>query len=428
MFTPPWFRRLDGIIASMSPGFHRLMAAQGLAGLADNALLLVVIAMLIEQSKAAHWIPLLKLGFTLSYVLLGPWVGRVADAWHKPVVMQWANALKLMAIASLMLGLDVMLAYVCVGLGAAIYSPAKYGWITEVEPPERLVSANAWIEVSTVSAAVLGVALGGALISDLWTTLHWVHGINEWGGWSSRFGASVFVIMGVYAAVALIQRGIPHSGITPTASQWHLTRVCTDFWVDQKAMWSDPMGQVSLAVTTLFWGVGATMQLLVLLWCQQVLGLGLDQGAYLQACTAAGVVVGAWMAGRWVPLHRATRVLGLGVLLGLMLPLMNLVTTWPMALCMMLLVGAISGLFVVPMNALLQHRGITLLTAGRSVAVQNLNENASVVLMMAVYSGLLYLECPFATITWVLGGLIALCMALVCARHVGRNPASTQGP
>jgi hypothetical protein len=198
--------------------------------------------------------------------------------------------------------------------------------------------------------------------------------------------------------------------------------------VDQKAMWSDPMGQVSLAVTTLFWGVGATMQLLVLLWCQQVLGLGLDQGAYLQACTAAGVVVGAWMAGRWVPLHRATRVLGLGVLLGLMLPLMNLVTTWPMALCMMLLVGAISGLFVVPMNALLQHRGITLLTAGRSVAVQNVNENASVVLMMAVYSGLLYLECPFATITWVLGGLIALCMALVCARHVGRNPASTQGP
>ena len=148
----------------MSPGFHRLMGAQGLAGLADNALLLVVIAMLIEQSKAAHWIPLLKLGFTLSYVVLGPWVGRLADAWHKPRVMQWANALKWMAVLSILLGLDVMLAYVWVGLGAAIYSPAKYGWITEVEPPQRLVHANAWIEVSTVSAAVFGVALGDTVL------------------------------------------------------------------------------------------------------------------------------------------------------------------------------------------------------------------------------------------------------------------------
>jgi MFS family permease len=162
----------------MSPGFHRLMGAQGLAGLADNALLLVVIAMLIEQSKAAHWIPLLKLGFTLSYVVLGPWVGRLADAWHKPRVMQWANAFKLMAVLSILLGLDVMLAYVWVGLGAAIYSPAKYGWITEVEPPHRLVHANAWIEVSTVSAAVFGVALGGLLISDAWTHSQLAQAIN----------------------------------------------------------------------------------------------------------------------------------------------------------------------------------------------------------------------------------------------------------
>jgi hypothetical protein len=162
------------------------------------------------------------------------------------------------------------------------------------------------------------------------------------------------------------------------------------------------------------------MQLLVLLWCQQVLGLGLDQGAYLQACTAVGVVLGAWLAGRWVPLHQAPRVLVLGVVLGLMLPLMNGVQAWPLALVVMLLVGVISGLFVVPMNALLQHRGISLLSAGRSIAVQNVNENASVVTMMGVYSALLYWQCPFETITWVLGGFIATCMSLVCGLHARR--------
>ncbi|NBY05118.1 MAG: lysophospholipid transporter LplT, partial [Betaproteobacteria bacterium] len=307
----------------MSPGFYRLMGAQGLAGLADNALLLVVIAMLIEQSKAAHWIPLLKLGFNLSYVVLGPWVGRLADAWHKPRVMQWANGLKLMAVLSILLGLDVMLAYVWVGLGAAIYSPAKYGWITEVEPPHRLVQANAWIEVSTVSAAVLGVALGGLLISDAWTSSPLALAINAMAWWDSRLGVSVMLIFGLYVAVALMQRGIPHSGVPCLTRGWQLGQVWRDFWVDQKILWTDRLGQVSLAVTTLFWGVGATMQLLVLLWCQQVLGLGLDQGAYLQACTAVGVVVGAWLAGRWVPLHLATRVLGLGVVLGLLLPTMN---------------------------------------------------------------------------------------------------------
>jgi MFS family permease len=408
----------------MSPGFHRLMGAQALAGLADNALLLVVIAMLIEQSKAAHWIPLLKLGFTLSYVVLGPWVGRLADAWHKPRVMQWANALKLLAVLSILLGLDVMLAYVWVGLGAAIYSPAKYGWITEVEPPHRLVHANAWIEVSTVSAAVFGVALGGLLISDTWTHSQLAQAINAWAWWDSRLGASVVLIFGFYVAVAWIQRGIPHSGVPCLSRGWHVGQVWRDFWVDQKTLWTDPLGQVSLAVTTLFWGVGATMQLLVLLWCQQVLGLGLDQGAYLQACTAVGVVLGAWLAGRWVPLHQATRVLGLGVVLGLLLPLMNAVHSWPFALGVMLFVGVISGLFVVPMNALLQHRGVRLLSAGRSIAVQNVNENASTVTMMGVYSGLLYLQCPFETITWILGGFIATCMALVCALHARRSRAS----
>jgi len=409
----------------MSPGFHRLMGAQALAGLADNALLLVVIAMLIEQAKSAHWIPLLKLGFTLSYVVLGPWVGRLADAWHKPRVMQWANAFKMMAVFAIFLGLDVMLAYVWVGLGAAIYSPAKYGWVTEVEPPHRLVQANAWIEVSIVSAAVFGVALGGALISDAWTGLPWVQAIQDLGWWDSRFGVSLGLIFAIYAAVALIQRGIPHSGVPCLSSAWHLGRVWRDFCRDQKTLWTDPLGQVSLAVTTLFWGVGATMQLLVLLWCQQVLGLGLDQGAYLQACTAVGVVFGAALAGRWVPLSRATRVLGLGVVLGLMLPLMNGVHTWPVALAVMLGVGLISGLFVVPMNALLQHRGVSLLSAGRSVAVQNVNENASIVLMMGVYSGLLYVHCPFETITWILGGFIATCMALVYGLHARRTRAAS---
>jgi hypothetical protein len=167
---------------------------------------------------------------------------------------------------------------------------------------------------------------------------------------------------------------------------WNFMSICQGFWQDFKRLWTDPLGSISLSVTTLFWGVGATLQLLVLSWAQEKLLLNLSQAAYLQAATAVGVIAGAALAARWVALHQATWVLGLGLAMGALLPIMLWVTQWQTAVLLTTLLGLVGGFFVVPMNALLQHRGVVLLSAGRSIAIQNVNENASILAMMAAGS------------------------------------------
>jgi LPLT family lysophospholipid transporter-like MFS transporter len=194
-----------------------------------------------------------------------------------------------------------------------------------------------------------------------------------------------------------------------------------EFWRSHCTLWGDALGRVTLSVTTLFWGVGATLQFLVLRWAQEHLGLGLDQAAYLQGVTALGVTVGAVAAGRLVPLARATSVLPMGILMGLLMPLMVAVDSVPMAAALLMVVGALAGFFVVPMNALLQHRGCTLLSAGRSIAVQNFNENASVLLMLALYSALVALQLPLAALLWGFGLAIAAIVALVARGHRRRQ-------
>jgi hypothetical protein len=171
-----------------------------------------------------------------------------------------------------------------------------------------------------------------------------------------------------------------------------------------------------LSVTTLFWGVGATLQLLVLAWAQLKLSLDLSQAAYLQAATAVGVIMGAALAARWVALHQATKVVAIGLLLGMLLPVMLWVTQWQSAVLLTTLLGIVGGFFVVPMNALLQHRGVVLLTAGRSIAVQNVNENASILAMMAGYSALLYFHVPVEYLILLLALLLITVMARVMWR------------
>ena len=400
------------------------MGAQFISALADNALLLVAMALLVEQGQAAFWVPLLKLMFTLSYVVLGPWVGVCADTWPKQKVMMVANGVKALASMAMLWGVNPLLAFAIVGVGAAVYAPAKYGLVTELAQPEQLVTANAWIEISTVSAVLLGVVLGGALVSPAWLQLTWVQAWSSFQGLESVYAASLAMLLVCYGLAAVLNLFIQGSGRVYAPMPWQLTVLLSGFWQDLKSLWRDPLGSISLSVTTLFWGVGACLQLIVLSWAQESLLLSLSQAAYLQAATAVGVMAGAALAARWVALHQATRVLGLGLAMGALLPIMLWVTQWQTAVLLTALLGMVGGFFVVPMNALLQHRGVVLLSAGRSIAIQNVNENASILAMMAAYSGLLYFHAKVEDLILALAFLMIAVMARVVWRYQSMKPPS----
>jgi LPLT family lysophospholipid transporter-like MFS transporter len=404
-------------VPSKQAGFYVLIAAQFASALADNALLLLVIALLQAQAQAAFWIPLIKVMFTLSYVLSGPWVGAWSDSRPKHGVMMRANGLKLAACIALLAGADPITAFAFTGLGAAMYAPAKYGLITELVPADELVHANAWIEVSAVCAALFGVMLGGALVSDTWLSSELCMYLKNALPFQQSFAVSMGVIGLLYLLAGALNTGIPDSGKRYADTGWHIREVWHSFINDQRTLWRDPLGGISLSVTSLFWGVGASMQLLVLAWAQNMLNLSLTQAAYLQASTAIGVVAGALLAARLIALQSAPKVLFTGVLLGLALPLMLAIDHWQWALLLTLGLGALSGFFVVPMNALLQARGAQLLSAGRSIAVQNTCENSSILLMLGAYSLLTFVNWPVQRVIVALAVLILIGMLHAWWRH-----------
>ncbi len=407
--------------AGLPRGFHRLIAAQFFSALADNALLIVTIALLVRQGAPAWWAPMLKFGFTLSYVLLAPVVGPLADAWPKARLMAWMNAVKVLGVLGLLAGWPPLLAFSIVGFGAAAYAPAKYGLITEMVGPDRLVQANGWIEVSVVSAALLGAVLGGLLVSPWWLALQPADIALP------TLATSFIALLAVYAVAGWLNVGIPDSGARYPASAIHPVALLRTFVAANRTLWRDADGGLSLAVTTIFWGLGATLQFIVLRWAGDVLQLPLDQAAYLQAAVAVGVVIGASAAGRWVALHRARRMLGAGVVLGLTMPLVAETSSLAWALPLLVVVGAVGGLMVVPLNALLQHRGCVLLSAGRSIAVQGFNENASVLAMLAVYAALIALDVPIVPLMWGFGLAIAAAISALIVRERRRAGSSRSG-
>lgn len=421
----------------MPKGFHWIIAAQFVSALADHALLIVTIAALAAQGLPAWWAPLLKLGFTLAYVVLAPLAGPVADAFPKGRLMGWMNATKGVAALALLAGANPVLAFTLAGLGAAGYAPAKYGLITELVPPRQLVQANGWIEVSVVCAALLGTGLGGYLVSRHWlegpVALAWTSAMASWasnstwiGVWANLLVAplalSIASLVGLYLLAGLINLPVPASRARYPTSAVHPAALCRDFWRSNLRLWRDADGgRLSLCVTTLFWGAGATLQFIVLRWAQDALALNLSQAAYLQAAVAIGVVAGAVAAGRWVPLRRAREMLWAGVVLGGMMVAMTQVRQLPVAVVLLLVAGAMGGLMVVPLNALLQHRGHVLLTAGRSVAVQGFNENASVLALVGLYTLLIAADWPVQRIMGALGVVISACIAALWWRDAGRR-------
>ena len=426
----------------MNRSFYIIMAAQFFSSLADNALLIAAIALLAQLNAPAWMTPLLKLFFVLSYVLLAAFVGAFADSRPKGNVMFITNTIKFVGCVVMLFGSHPLFSYAIVGLGAAAYSPAKYGILTELLPPEKLVAANGWIEGLTVGSIILGTVLGGVLISaSVSQSLLSIDIPNMTTGIDTPAESAILIIMMIYVIAALINLKIPDTGARYVSQKTNPIELIKDFSVCFKTLWNDRLGQISLAVTTLFWGAGATLQFIVIKWAQVALHMTLSQGAILQAISAVGVAIGAVYAACSVPLRKSLKVLPYGIVMGLVVCVMAIYNSDMLpnttlfaigkfqislnlipAYFLLVLVGCLAGYFVVPMNALLQHRGHVLMSAGHSIAVQNFNENISVLAMLAIYSLLIWLDLPVQSVIVGFGLVVSVIMWLVIKRHA-RNQA-----
>ena len=435
----------------MKPGFYTIMAAQFFSSLADNALLVAAIALLAQLAGPAWMVPMLKFFFVVSYVVLAAWVGAFADSMPKGRVMFIANLIKVGGCAMMLLYqfltpgalpqyVTVLLAYAVVGFGAAAYSPAKYGILTELLPPQQLVAANGWIEGTTVGSIILGTVLGGALVSTVVSTRLLGFDLPVLDTWiDTGPEAAIVVIAFFYGVAALFNLYIPDTGVDHRQPSNNPLFLMREFSHCVSLLWRDKLGQISLATTTLFWGAGATLQFIVLKWAEQSLGMNLSQGAILQAVVAVGIAVGAVVAATKVTLRQAASILPVGVAMGLVVMVLAMysrdmgphgsfalelfgrtlgVPYYVLVACaILMIVGTLAGFFVVPMNALLQHRGHVLMGAGHSIAVQNFNENLAILVMLAGYAGMIMADLSVRTVILIFGLFVSSTMTLVLLRH-----------
>jgi MFS family permease len=391
----------------LKAGFYTIMAAQFFSSLADNALLIAAIALLMQSHEPEWMTPLLKLFFIVSYVMLAPLVGAFADSMPKGRVMFITNTIKIVGCAMMFFSIHPLLAYAVVGLGAAAYSPAKYGILTELLPPQQLVVANGWIEGLTVASIILGTLAGGALISPtvsgmllsidvpmLDTTI------------DTAAEAAIAVTISGYAIAAAFNLYIPDTGVDHRIPHRNPVYLFEEFAHCVKLLWKDKLGQISLATTTLFWGAGATLQFIVLKWAETALNLPLSQASMLQGVTAVGIAMGAVAAAKFVALKDAPRVIPLGMFMGLGVIGMVFVRDIYIAIAMLIAIGALAGFFV-------------LMGAGHSIAVQNFNENISVLTMLGIYALMIRYDLPIYTVIVLFGLFVAGAMFMVRKRHLG---------
>jgi MFS family permease len=378
----------------MNKGFYTLLIAQFFSALADNALLFAAIALLTKLNSPDWHTPLLQQFFVISYILLAPFVGSIADAFPKGSVMFFSNSVKVAGCIAMIFGMPPLYAYGIVGIGAAAYSPAKYGILTEMLPSNLLVKGNGWMEGSTVTAIIVGAIIGGKLAND-----------------DPHF--AMLVITGLYITAAFFNYFIPKLPIEIKLESKSAFYMLKDFWHAFITLWKDPLGQVSLAVTTLFWGAGATLRLVVLAWAALALKFNIEQSTQLIATVAIGIAVGSVVASKYIKLEESTKVLPAGIIMGLLVILMVFVNDWQIAALLLFFIGALSGFFVVPLNALLQHRGHLLIGAGHSIAVQNFNEHIGILIMLGFYLLMVKANIAINTIIIAFGLFITLSMSII---------------
>jgi LPLT family lysophospholipid transporter-like MFS transporter len=370
-------------------GFSTIMSAQFFSSLADNALFVAAVELL-RTGGAPEWqraalVPM----FAFFYVVLAPFVGAFADALPKGRVMFISNAIKVVGCLMMLFGTHPLLAYSVVGLGAAAYSPAKYGILTELLPPSQLVKANGWIEGLTIGSIILGVLLGGQLVGTRMASM--LLGVDMPGldtGVDTAPEAAIAAIVSLYVVAAGFNLYIPRTDAPLQPMDGNPLRLARDFQHCNTRLWEDKLGQISLATTTLFWGVSGNLRYIVLAWAAAALGYSTTQASSLVGVVAIGTAVGAVVASVSMKLDRATSVIPLGIGMGLLVILMNFISNVWAAAPFLIILGGIGGFLVVPMNALLQHRGHNLMGAGRSIAVQNFNEQACILFLGAFYAGM----------------------------------------
>ena len=409
----------------MKRGFFTIMSAQFFSSLADNALFVAAVQLL-RTSHSPQWqqaalVPM----FALFYVVLAPFVGALADSMPKGRVMLMSNFIKIAGCLFMLFGSHPLLAYAVVGLGAAAYSPAKYGILTELLPTSQLVKANGWIEGLTIGSIILGVLLGGQLVGPKVAPhlLAFDFPLIDTGV-NTAPEAAISVLIFVYLLAAWFNTHIPLTGVLMRPLPKRPLTLLPDFWTCNTRLWRDKLGQISLAATTLIWGVAGNLRFIVLAWAAAALNYTVTQASALQGVVAIGMAVGALLASMRMRLEDGPRVITLGIGMGLLIIMLILINNVWVAAPFLILLGALGGFLVVPMNALLQHRGHNLMGAGRSIAVQNFNEQACILVLGALYSLSTGLGLPtFGAIT-MFGMVIAGFMLVIkrwhahnCAKH-----------
>jgi LPLT family lysophospholipid transporter-like MFS transporter len=377
------------------------LGSQFLSALADNALIFAALAVVHRQSYPDWAGPLLQEFFIVTYILLAPFVGAFADTQPKGRAMLWANAVKLAGAAAMCLQVNPFLSYALVGAGAAAYSPAKYGILTELVPPGLLVKANGLLETATIAAILLGAVAGGALTD-----------------WSVE--GALIIVAACYAAAMLGTFLIPKLKPAKAHADFAFTASIKTFATQTASFLRKRDLRAALIGTGVFWGAGAALRFLLIAWVPSELKIeGTSMPGYLTGMVAAGIAVGAVLAGRFVKLKSAHRAIYAGILLGVGVGLLPLIRTLPQAFVLMAFVGICSGFLVVPLDALLQQHGNKNGGVGSAIAIQNLFENLCMLALMSAYTGVMYARVPINDIALFFGLLIALAMAALAL--VGRR-------
>ncbi|EKQ5745161.1 lysophospholipid transporter LplT [Salmonella enterica] len=376
-----------------SKGMLSVIVAQFLSAFGDNALLFATLALLKAQFYPDWSQPVLQMVFVGAYILFAPFVGQIADSFAKGRVMMVANGLKLAGAAGICLGINPFVGYTLVGIGAAAYSPAKYGVLGELTTGDKLVKANGLMEASTIAAILLGSVAGGVLAD--WHVI-----------------AALVACALAYAGAVAANLFIPKLVAARPGQSWRLSAMTRSFFSACVVLWRNGETRFSLVGTGLFWGAGVTLRFLLVLWVPVALGIT-DNATptYLNAMVAVGIVVGAGAAAKLVTLETVSRCMPAGILIGVVVAIFSLQHALLPAYALLLLIGMLGGFFVVPLNALLQERGKKSVGAGNAIAVQNLGENSAMLLMLGLYSLAVLVGVPAVAIGIGFGVLFALAIA-----------------
>lgn len=373
-----------------SKGMLAVTCAQFLSAFGDNALLFATLALMKQQFYPDWSQPILQMVFVGAYILFAPFVGQIADSFAKGRVMMFANSLKLLGALSICAGINPFLGYTLVGIGAAAYSPAKYGILGELTTGDKLVKANGLMESSTIAAILLGSVAGGILAD--WHVL-----------------AALGVCALVYGGAVVANLMIPKLSAARPGQSWRFTPMTQSFFSACHTLWLNRETRFSLVGTSLFWGAGVTLRFLLVLWVPVVLGIT-DNATptYLNAMVAVGIVVGAGAAAKLVTLETASRCMPAGVLIGVVVTIFALQHALLPSYLLLFIIGILGGFFVVPLNALLQERGKHTVGAGNAIAVQNLGENGAMLLMLGLFSLSVKVGIPVVGVGVGFGVLFAL--------------------